>query len=49
MEEIAVNKLFRYIAEVSVCAQLVRPVQLIGQTGLHDLHGTMQWANRSDR
>ena len=41
MEDIAENKLFRHIAEVSVCAQPVRPVQLTGQTGLHDLHGTM--------
>ena len=35
MEENAENKLFTHIAEVSVCAQPVRPVQLTGQTGLH--------------
>ena len=41
MEEIAQNKLFRHIAEVPVCVQLVRPVQPTSQTGLHDLYGTM--------
>ena len=38
MEEITENKLFRRIAEVSVCAQPVKSVQPTGQTGLH---GTM--------
>ena len=42
MEVIAENKLFKHIVGVSVCAQPVRPVQLIGQTSLHDLHGTMR-------
>jgi len=35
MEENAENKLFTHIAEVSVCAQTVRPMQLTG------LHGTV--------
>jgi len=35
MEENAENKLFTHIAEVSVCAQPFRPVQLTG------LHGTV--------
>jgi len=37
MEENAENKLFTRIAEVSFCAQPVRPVQLTGQTGLHGI------------
>ena len=35
MEENAENKLFTHIAEVSVCAQTVRPMQVTGQTSLH--------------
>jgi len=41
MEEITENKLFRCIVEVSVCAQPVKSVQPTGQTGLHDMQGTM--------